>query len=80
MECMSHVWLPTIPYGTSPMCSDIIVVCGGVIPPQDYEMLYKAGVAAIFGPGTVLPKAAMDVVDLIERNLPSMPASESRRA
>lgn len=66
--------------GTSPMCSDILVVCGGVIPPQDYGMLYEAGVAAIFGPGTVLPKAAMDVVDLIEKNLPAPNSAESRRA
>ena len=50
-----------------------------MIPPQDYGLLYEAGVAAIFGPGTVLPKAAMDVVDLIERNLPSPAAAESRR-
>ena len=62
-----------------PQCSDIIVVCGGVIPPQDYGMLYEAGVAAIFGPGTVLPQAAMDVVDLIEKNLPSGPVSAESR-
>ena len=48
--------------------SDILVICGGVIPPQDYDMLYKAGVAAIFGPGTGLPTAAMKVVDLIKEN------------
>ena len=35
-------------------CSDILVVAGGVIPPQDYEFLYNAGVAAIFGPGKYL--------------------------
>ena len=34
--------------------SDILVVVGGVIPPQDYEMVYQAGAAAIFGPGTNL--------------------------
>jgi methylmalonyl-CoA mutase len=45
--------------------NDILVFCGGVIPPQDYQMLYDVGVAAIFGPGTVLPEAAMNVVDLI---------------
>ena len=33
------------------MCSDILVICGGVIPPQDYQMLYDVGVSAIFGPG-----------------------------
>lgn len=42
-------------------------------------MLYEAGVAAIFGPGTVLPQAAMDVVDLIEKNLPSGPVSAENR-
>ncbi|XP_015779249.1 PREDICTED: methylmalonyl-CoA mutase, mitochondrial-like [Acropora digitifera] len=44
---------------------DIVVVCGGVIPPQDYEFLYKAGVNAVFGPGTRIPAAAMDVLDAI---------------
>jgi methylmalonyl-CoA mutase len=44
---------------------DIIIICGGVIPPQDYEFLYKAGASAIFGPGTKLPVAALDVVNLI---------------
>lgn len=44
---------------------DIVVVCGGVIPPQDYEFLYEAGVNAIFGPGTRIPAAAMDVLDAV---------------
>lgn len=44
---------------------DIVVVCGGVIPPQDYEFLYKAGVNAVFGPGTRIPAAAMNVLDAI---------------
>ncbi|CAK0744100.1 methylmalonyl-CoA mutase (fragment) [Azospirillaceae bacterium] len=44
---------------------DILVVCGGVIPPQDYDMLYKAGVAAIFGPGTNVPAAARQILDLL---------------
>ncbi len=44
---------------------DIIVICGGVIPQQDYEFLKKAGVKAIFGPGTNIPKAAEDVLQLI---------------
>ncbi len=46
--------------------SDILVVCGGVIPPQDYEFLYKAGVAAIFGPGTRITAAAKDVLEKIQ--------------
>jgi methylmalonyl-CoA mutase len=44
---------------------DILVVCGGVIPTQDYAFLKKAGVAAIFGPGTNIPEAARDVLKLI---------------
>jgi hypothetical protein len=44
---------------------DIIVICGGVIPHQDYEFLQKAGVKAIFGPGTNIPSAARDILDLI---------------
>ena len=44
---------------------DIVVVCGGVIPPQDYDMLYEAGVAAVFGPGTNIPNAARKVLGLI---------------
>ena len=45
--------------------ADILVVCGGVIPPQDYEMLTDAGVAAIFGPGTNIPTAARKVLALL---------------
>ena len=44
---------------------DVIVICGGVIPPQDYDFLRKAGVKAIFGPGTNIPDAARDILDLI---------------
>jgi methylmalonyl-CoA mutase len=44
---------------------DIIVVCGGVIPPQDHDALKSAGVAAIFEPGTNIPEAAGEVLDLI---------------
>jgi methylmalonyl-CoA mutase len=47
--------------------ADILVVAGGVIPAQDYEMLRKAGVAAIFGPGTNVPKAAAEILGLIHR-------------
>jgi methylmalonyl-CoA mutase len=43
--------------------ADIMVVCGGVIPPQDYDDLRKAGAAAIFGPGTVIADAAIDLLD-----------------
>ncbi|MCY1127350.1 methylmalonyl-CoA mutase [Frigidibacter sp. RF13] len=44
---------------------DIIVICGGVIPQQDYDYLKKAGVKAIFGPGTNIPAAATDILSLI---------------
>ena len=44
---------------------DIMVICGGVIPQQDYEYLKKAGVKAIFGPGTNIPEAAKEILDLI---------------
>jgi methylmalonyl-CoA mutase len=44
---------------------DILVVCGGVIPQQDYQFLMDAGVKAIFGPGTNIPKAAEDILKLI---------------
>ena len=45
---------------------DILVSCGGVIPQQDYDFLYKAGCAAIFGPGTNIPKAAGEILDKLE--------------
>ena len=44
---------------------DIMVVVGGVIPAQDYDFLYKAGAAAIFGPGTSVAKAACQIVGLL---------------
>jgi methylmalonyl-CoA mutase len=46
---------------------DIIVVCGGVIPPQDYEEMSAAGVAAIFGPGTNILLAAREVLGIIQQ-------------
>ncbi len=46
---------------------NIIVICGGVIPQQDYDFLYKAGVRAIFGPGTNIPKAAAHILKLVRR-------------
>lgn len=44
---------------------DVVIVAGGVIPVQDYDFLYEAGVSAIFGPGTNIPKAASKVIDEI---------------
>jgi len=46
---------------------DILVVCGGVIPPQDYELLQEKGVAAIYGPGTNIPQAAHEILKLVQR-------------
>ncbi|MCX7611032.1 MAG: methylmalonyl-CoA mutase, partial [Ignavibacterium sp.] len=44
---------------------DIIVICGGVIPAQDYEFLYEHGASAIFGPGTKIPEAGKKIMELI---------------
>jgi len=44
---------------------DIVVIAGGVIPAQDYDYLYKAGVAAIFGPGTSVAKAACTIMEIL---------------
>ncbi|MFX0545612.1 methylmalonyl-CoA mutase [Roseovarius sp. S1116L3] len=44
---------------------DILVICGGVIPQADYDFLKKAGVKAIFGPGTNIPDAAQDILKMI---------------
>ena len=48
---------------------DIIVICGGVIPAQDYDFLYNAGAKAIFGPGTVIPVAAQKIIEEIYKQL-----------
>ena len=47
---------------------EIIVICGGVIPQQDYEYLYEKGVKAIFGPGTNIPDAASKILKLIVKS------------
>jgi methylmalonyl-CoA mutase len=44
---------------------DILVIVGGVIPPQDYAFLYKAGAAAIFGPGTVISEAGIKLLEIL---------------
>ena len=44
---------------------DIMVIAGGVIPAQDYDFLYQAGVAAIFGPGTSVAKAAVEMMNIL---------------
>ncbi|MCL2566035.1 MAG: methylmalonyl-CoA mutase [Defluviitaleaceae bacterium] len=48
---------------------DIMVIVGGVIPPQDYEFLYNNGAACIFGPGTVIPAAAMEMLEKLKERL-----------
>jgi methylmalonyl-CoA mutase len=48
---------------------DILVVVGGVIPPQDYEFLYQAGAVGVFGPGTVIPVAAQKILEILNGNL-----------
>jgi methylmalonyl-CoA mutase len=53
--------------------SDILVICGGVIPPQDYEYLYANGVALIFGPGTRIPTAAQQTLAAISKNVNQKP-------
>ena len=45
---------------------DILVVCGGVIPKQDYDFLYNVGVTAIFGPGTIIAKAAIEILQKLD--------------
>ncbi len=46
---------------------EVIVVCGGVIPPQDYDFLKAKGVSAIYGPGTNIPSAAHEIIQLVRR-------------
>ena len=48
---------------------DIMIVVGGVIPPSDYDALFKAGAKAVFGPGTNIPKAAADLLDKLNAEL-----------
>lgn len=48
---------------------DILVVAGGVIPEQDYQELFDGGVSAIFGPGTVIAKSAIKIMELLHQSL-----------
>jgi methylmalonyl-CoA mutase len=52
---------------------EVIVVCGGVVPRQDYEFLLDQGVAAVFGPGTNVLEAGRAVLDLMEGKLRNAP-------
>ncbi len=51
--------------------NNILVVCGGVIPPKDYPMLKAAGVAGIYGPGTNIPVAAAEIIGIIRNHRPT---------
>ncbi|MGB0980351.1 MAG: methylmalonyl-CoA mutase, partial [Croceimicrobium sp.] len=44
---------------------DILVIAGGVIPPNDYQYLFDAGVVGVFGPGTVIAEAAARILEII---------------
>jgi methylmalonyl-CoA mutase len=57
---------------------DILIVVGGVVPPQDYSALFEAGACAIFGPGTVIGQAALRVLDLLQEAADSRPGDERR--
>ena len=54
---------------------DIFVIAGGVIPQQDYEFLFQSGCAAVFGPGTVIAEAAMDILTLMGIKKPEVPSN-----
>ncbi len=54
---------------------DIMIVAGGVIPPQDYDELYAAGAKAIFGPGTVIADAAADLLEKLSEELGFKPSA-----
>ena len=45
--------------------TEIKVICGGVIPPQDYDFLHELGVSKVFGPGTNIQEAAIDIINLM---------------
>jgi methylmalonyl-CoA mutase len=48
---------------------DILVVVGGVIPPQDYDFLYQSGVVGVYGPGTVIPACAGQILYILTGSL-----------
>ena len=54
---------------------DIMVIVGGVVPPQDYQALYDAGVTGVFGPGTVIAKAAIQILELLLEGVEEVPTS-----
>lgn len=52
---------------------DILVIVGGVVPPQDYDFLYKAGAAGVYGPGTVIPAAARQILQILTSSIVGQP-------
>ncbi len=52
---------------------DILVIVGGVVPPQDYDVLRQAGAAAVFGPGTVIPAAARQILHILAGSVAGQP-------
>jgi methylmalonyl-CoA mutase len=52
---------------------DILVIVGGVVPPQDYDFLYKAGAAGVYGPGTVIPVAAREILQILTSSMVGQP-------
>ena len=54
---------------------DIMIVAGGVIPPEDYDVLLEAGATAVFGPGTVISEAAIQLVETLAERL-QLPLAE----
>jgi methylmalonyl-CoA mutase len=59
---------------------DIMVIVGGVVPPQDYDALYKAGAEAIFPPGTVIADAAEELIHKLNARLGHSEAADPRRS
>jgi methylmalonyl-CoA mutase len=57
-------------------CSGIKVIVGGVIPPQDYDFLARAGVQGIYGPGSKSQECAADVLRLLGHNMPPVGDAE----
>jgi methylmalonyl-CoA mutase len=55
---------------------DILVVVGGVIPAQDYDFLFKAGAVGVFGPGTIIPEAAMHILKVLKEAAVSEPTTK----
>jgi len=55
---------------------DIMVVAGGVIPAQDYQFLYDHGAACIFGPGTVIPAAAREMLQVLNKRLAAQESAD----